>query len=31
MQIDWFSALGADRLIESIQSVLDSANALIPA
>lgn len=31
MQIDWFSALGADRLIESIQSVLDNANALIPA
>ena len=31
MQIDWFSALGADRLIESIQSVLDSADALIPA
>ena len=31
MQIDWFSALGADRIIESIQSFLDSANALIPA
>lgn len=31
MQIDWFSALGADRIIESIQSFLDSANTLIPA
>lgn len=31
MQFDWFSALGADRIIESIQSFLDSANTLIPA
>lgn len=31
MQIDWFSALGADRLIETIQSFLDNANALVPA
>lgn len=31
MKIDWFSALGADKLIDSIQSVLDSANSLIPA
>lgn len=31
MQIDWFSVLGANRLIESIHSFLDSADALIPA
>lgn len=31
MQIDWFSALGANRLIEAVQSFLDSANALVPA
>lgn len=31
MQIDWFSALGANRLISSVQSFLDSANALVPA
>lgn len=27
---DWFSVLGADRLIGSLSSLLDSANALIP-
>lgn len=27
---DWFSVLGADRLIDSIQSVLDSTGSLIP-
>lgn len=27
---DWFSVLGADRLIDSIQSALDSAGSLIP-
>ncbi len=31
MQIDWFSVLGADRLIDSIQSILETTNALIPA
>lgn len=31
MQIDWFSALGADRLIDSIQSFLETTNALIPS
>ena len=31
MQIDWFSVLGADRLIDSIQSSLETTNALIPA
>ena len=31
MQIDWFSVLGADRLIDAIQSILETTNALIPA
>ncbi len=31
MQIDWFSVLGADQLIDSIQSILETTNALIPA
>lgn len=31
MQIDWFSVLGADRLIDSIQSILETTNVLIPA
>ena len=31
MQIDWFSVLGAGRLIDSIQSILETTNALIPA
>ena len=30
MNKDWFSVLGADRLIDSISSFLDNANALIP-
>ena len=30
MNTDWFSVLGADRLIDSISTFLDSANDLIP-
>ena len=30
MSTDWFSVLGANRLIESIQSVLDRTGSLIP-
>ena len=30
MSTDWFSVLGADRLIQSIQSILDSTGSLIP-
>lgn len=30
MNTDWFSVLGADRLIENISTILNTANALIP-
>ena len=30
MNLDWFSVLGADRLIDSVSSFLDSTNNLIP-
>ena len=30
MSLDWFSVLGADRLIDSVASFLDSTNNLIP-
>lgn len=30
MQTNWFSALGADRLIETIESILNSTGSLIP-
>lgn len=30
MSLDWFSVLGADRLIDSVSSFLDSTNNLIP-
>ena len=30
-QVDWFSVLGGDQLIQKIQDFLESTNSIIPA